>query len=349
MSASPGGAARTPAADPTAVRGKAVTGERSVKLGVNFAWHVHPWEDLLVLVRRAEELGYSAAFIDGDTAMLTSRKDADTLDGWTATTALVLETSRIEIGSLRLVHFWNAARLAQSVASLERIAPGRLRFLISIGDRSGDDRFGLPLPPVSDRIEWLDETLTATRSLWRGDCVTLRGKFLELEEARVRPIPRGGHLPVAIAAARPRMLELVATHADSWDINLPAIPKRVREAEANLSRACSRLGRDPTAIERSQLLFCRTCGPKQDGVTFRAAALAEYRRLNPWFSRISDDEIEGSLVLGERDSCQEQLVSLAASLRLDLPVVDLSGLALVPSLQVLEDLAPILDSGEMAR
>ena len=85
MSASPGGAARTPAADPTAVRGKAVTGERSVKLGVNFAWHVHPWEDLLVLVRRAEELGYSAAFIDGDPAMLPSRKDAATRDGWPAT------------------------------------------------------------------------------------------------------------------------------------------------------------------------------------------------------------------------------------------------------------------------
>ena len=49
--------------------------------GVAFAWHVHPWEDLLDLVRRAEEFGYAAAFVDGDVTMLKTRKDAAVLDG----------------------------------------------------------------------------------------------------------------------------------------------------------------------------------------------------------------------------------------------------------------------------
>ena len=35
---------------------------------------------------------------------------------------------------------------AQATASAERIAPGRLRFLISIGDRPHDERFGLRRP-----------------------------------------------------------------------------------------------------------------------------------------------------------------------------------------------------------
>ena len=46
-----------------------------MKLGVAFAWHGHPWEELLDLVRRAEALGYAAVFVDGDGSMLAERPD----------------------------------------------------------------------------------------------------------------------------------------------------------------------------------------------------------------------------------------------------------------------------------
>jgi hypothetical protein len=52
-----------------------------VKLGVAFTWHVHPWEELLALVRRAEELGFAAAFVDGDISQLASKSQRDVLDG----------------------------------------------------------------------------------------------------------------------------------------------------------------------------------------------------------------------------------------------------------------------------
>ena len=94
-----------------------------MKLGVSLAWHVHPWEELLALVQRAEELGYAAAFVDGDISMFASDSERDVLDGWTVTTALLARTQRIQIGSIRLVHHWNAARLAQAVATAERLAP----------------------------------------------------------------------------------------------------------------------------------------------------------------------------------------------------------------------------------
>lgn len=307
-------------------------------LGVNFAWHVHPWEDLLALVKRAEALGYAAAFPDGDIAMLTDRRDADVLDGWTVTTSLLARTRRIQIGSIRLVHHWNAARLAQSVATAERLTPGRLRFLVTIGDRPGDERFGYPVSPVAERIEWLDETLTALRALWRGDTVTLRGRHVELEEARIRPTPAGGHIPVGIAGAGTRMLELVAAHADLWDINLPPVPARVRDADARLERVCRRLDRDPASIERSMLLFARLA--RSGSASDRAGALAEYRRLNPWFRDVPDEEIEPGLVAGTPAQCREQLEKMTRELRIDFPVLDLSGLPLEPTLETLEALAP---------
>lgn len=305
-----------------------------MKLGVAFAWHVLPWEDLLDLILRAEALGYDAAFVDGDGSMLGERPHADTLDGWTVTATLLARTERIQIGSIRLVEHWNAARLAQAAATVERLAPGRLRFFISIGDREIDARFGLPRLPASERIAWLDETLTAVRSLWRGETVTREGRYVRLDRAWVRPTPPGGRLPIAIAARGPRMLELVAAHADIWDVNLPPVASRVRRAEAQLGEACRRRGRDPAAIARSMWIFARP------GQGEGAAALREFRRLNPWFHRVPDRELTGALVVGSGDQCAARVEEIARELRLDLPVLDLSGLAADAARHALESLAP---------
>ncbi len=306
-----------------------------MSLGVAFCWHTLAWEELLALVRRAESLGYAAAYVDGDVSMLSRRREAEVLDGWTVTSALLVLTQRIPIGSIRLVHHWNAGRLAQAVSTADRIAPGRLRFLVSIGDRPEDDRFGLPALSPGERVAWLDETLTALRGLWRGDGVTLSGRHVQLEEARVRPVPSGGRIPIEIAARRPRMLELVAAHADVWNVNLPALPGPVAAAAGRLERACARLGRDPEQIARSLWIFTRAGGDADV-----EAALPEFRRLNPWFREIPDAEAVRALLVGAGDSCRARLEELRETLDLDLPVLDLSGLDAPRARETLEALAP---------
>jgi alkanesulfonate monooxygenase SsuD/methylene tetrahydromethanopterin reductase-like flavin-dependent oxidoreductase (luciferase family) len=305
-----------------------------LKLGVAFAGHGCAWEELLALVREAEALGYEAAFVDGDVSMLDRRHERDVLDGWTATVVLLARTERIAIGSIRLAHHWNAARLAQAAATAERIAPGRLRFLIAAGDRVGDRRFGLALDAPSDRARRLDETLDALRALWRGETVTRHGDFVELDGARVRPVPPGGRIPIAVAARRPRMLELVAAHADVWEVNLPPIRTRVEAAAARLEAACWARGRDPAEIGRSLWIFTRAGWHDGD------AALAAYRGLHPWFGDLPDAEVAGALVTGEPVACRERLAQLAGELRLELPVVDLSGADAETARRSLRALAP---------
>jgi alkanesulfonate monooxygenase SsuD/methylene tetrahydromethanopterin reductase-like flavin-dependent oxidoreductase (luciferase family) len=302
-----------------------------LRVGVALGWHQLGWEALVAAAQRAEALGYAVLYHDGDVSMLSQRRDAEVLDGWTVTTALLARTAQIAIGSIRLVHFWNAARLAQAAVTADRITPGRFRFLVGVGDRPEDPRFGLRQPPVADRIAWLDESLDAARALWRGETVTRQGRFVTLERARVRPTPGGGGLPIEIAAKGPRLLRVVARHADVWNMNLPPIPRRVAAADQALADACGALGRDPGQIARQLWIFTRV-QTRPDP----AAALAEFRRFNPWFADLPDAELRGALLAGRGEDCAQQLRELCESLRLDLPVIDLSGLGASEVLHALE-------------
>jgi hypothetical protein len=130
------------------------------------------------------------------------------------------------------------------------------------------------------------------------------------------------------------MLELVAAHADCWEVNLPPVAAKVQQAATLLEAACRRRGRDPGAIQRSQWIFTRV----DPGAT--ADARAEFRCWNPWFREISDREIGSAVAFGSAAACRTRIAELAAELSLDLPVIDLSGLSSGPARAALEALAP---------
>jgi alkanesulfonate monooxygenase SsuD/methylene tetrahydromethanopterin reductase-like flavin-dependent oxidoreductase (luciferase family) len=298
----------------------------SQPLAVAFSWHQLGFEDLRELVRHAEARGYAAAYVDGDVSVIPSLGERDVLDGWTVTTALLAATTRIAVTSIRLVHHWNAARLAQASATLERLFPGRTRLFVSIGGQKADRRFGLPLPPAPDRIAWLDETLGAVRRLWRGEEVSGSGRFVALEGARVRPA-LAAPPPIEVGARSPRLLRVAAAHADAWNVNLPPLASRV-------APAAQALGASGGRIARTCQIFVRPGEDPRD-----PALLAAYRRFNPWFGGIPDAELAGAIVAGEPGDCRRRLDALRGELRLALPIADLTGLASDAARRALDALA----------
>jgi alkanesulfonate monooxygenase SsuD/methylene tetrahydromethanopterin reductase-like flavin-dependent oxidoreductase (luciferase family) len=303
-------------------------------LAVHLGGHHRGFDEVLALVQRAEVLGYRAAYVDGDVSIVPSRGDGPVLDGWTATVALLASTARIEIGSIRLVHHWNAARLAQSVSTAECVAPGRLRFLASIGGQPADRRFGFALPPASERIAWLDESLSALRRLWAGERVTLHGRFVTLEDAQVRPLPRGGRMPIEVGGAGARLLDVVARHADRWDMNIPPVARLVREATDRLAAACATARRDPASIGRSLWVFARP-----DRAVDDASLAGEFRRWHPWFRSLPDRDLGEAILAGPASGCRDRIARVRNDLGIDLPVLDLAGLSHPEAERALEALA----------
>jgi alkanesulfonate monooxygenase SsuD/methylene tetrahydromethanopterin reductase-like flavin-dependent oxidoreductase (luciferase family) len=301
---------------------------------VHLGGHHRDFAETLALVRRAEAAGYRAAYVDGDVTIVPSRGDAPVLDGWTATVAYLARTEHIEIGSIRLVHHWNVARLAQAVATIESAVPGRLRLFAAMGAQPTDRRFGFAFPAASERVAWLDEWLGALRRLLAGEVVTLRGRHVALDAAQVRPIPRGGRMPIEVGGARRAVLAVVARHADRWDMNVPPVAQRVRAAVAELAAVCREIGRDPASIGRSMLVLARPGDDPRSDATKQA-----FRRWHPWFGDMPDAELAEAIVAGPVGSCRDRIGRLRTELGIDLPILDLAGLDLGGASAAIEALA----------
>ncbi len=296
--------------------------------------NAHPYPELLALVREAEQLGYAAAFVDGDVSQRSAPGVREVAHGWSLHLALLAATERIAIGSIRLVHHWNACALAQAAATAERLFGERFRLLCSVGGQPADRHFGLPFPKAADRVRWLDETLTVARRLWRGESVSFAGAHVHCDEARLQPAP-GDEVPIAIAARGPKLLEVVARHARGWDINVPPIATRVDRAAAALDAACAREGRDPGEIARSQWIHVRPGGEAGSD-----QLVAGFRRTNPWFEAIPDEELSEGLVGGSPKACLERLAELRDRFQLDLQILELTGIDVATTQRVMNDLAP---------
>jgi hypothetical protein len=138
-----------------------------------------------------------------------------------------------------------------------------------------------------------------------------------------------------VGARSPRLLRVVAAHADAWNVNLPPLRAHVAPAHARLEAECRALGRAATAIALTCQVFAR---PGHDPTD--PALLAAYRRFNPWFGAIPDAELAGAILAGDPHECRSRLEALRTELHLALPIVDLTGLACDAARRALDALAP---------
>jgi alkanesulfonate monooxygenase SsuD/methylene tetrahydromethanopterin reductase-like flavin-dependent oxidoreductase (luciferase family) len=109
--------------------------------------------------------------------------------------------------------------LAREAITLDHASGGR--FELGIGSGSVPQElvaYGVTEASAGGRIARLGETLDIVRALWGGDTVTYHGEHFHLTEAQQVPGPIG-EIPIVIGGAGPKMMRLVARHADWW--NLP--------------------------------------------------------------------------------------------------------------------------------
>jgi alkanesulfonate monooxygenase SsuD/methylene tetrahydromethanopterin reductase-like flavin-dependent oxidoreductase (luciferase family) len=154
--------------------------------------------------------------------------------GLTSATAALAWSSSLRIGlGLMPVPLRNPALAAMEVATLARLFPGRFVPAVGHGVLPWMEQVGARAPsPMTLLREWV----TATRSLLRGDTVTVSGQYVRLSDV-VLDWPPATVPPLLVGARGPKTLALAGELADGLVLDAGISPPGVRQA---VDRAAAR-------------------------------------------------------------------------------------------------------------
>src|ERR1700727_758277 len=126
------------------------------------------YEDLLQSTRLAEEFGYAGFFLSDHYAPFVGDGHPGPTDVWTTLAGIARETSLIRLGSLvSSVTFRQPGSLAIIVAQVDAMSRGRVDFGLGAGYFEPEHRaYGIPFPPVGERVDRLAEALELITGLW---------------------------------------------------------------------------------------------------------------------------------------------------------------------------------------
>ncbi len=207
---------------------------------------------------------------------LTEPFTGPNLEAWSMLAALAEATHRIRLGcQVTGMVYRHPAVLANIAATTDIISGGRLELGLGAGwNEMETTAYGIPLPPLRERFDRFDEGVEAIIALLSQETTTLRGRYVQLTEARCEPKPvQRPHPPVTIGGrGRTRTLRTAARWAQQWNA-ITSGPGDWLSLKETLVEHCASIGRDPGEITCS--VNVRVEGP--DGIKQAAGLAGAYR------------------------------------------------------------------------
>ena len=210
------------------------------------------WTHLRALAIAAEEHGLDSVWAADHLLYRDGSGETVGLEEcWTILTAVAAVTSRVEIGPLVLATpFRNPALTAKMATTIDTVSAGR--FVMGLGCGWHEPEFDAFGYPFDHRVGRFEEALEIILPLLRTGRVDHHGRWYSAADAEITPPgPRPAGPPILIAGKGPRMLRLVARHADWWNAawyGPPETADNLDERIRNLDAACAEEGRDPATI-----------------------------------------------------------------------------------------------------
>jgi len=249
----------------------------------NFSWPGSPEElagQLSKVARAADTAGLDTVWVNDHLIQAEpgSPPDAEMVEAYTTLGYLASQTERVRLGTMVTgVTYRPPALLIKAVTTLDVLSGGRAWLGIGAGYLEAEARaLDLPLPPVAERFERLEETLRLAIQMWSGDTTPFEGTHYRLEHPVNSPNSlRRPHPPILIGGmGERRTLPLVARYADACNFfDIPDGGRTLRHKLALLERLCEDAGRPYHQIEKT---VSTRLGPDEPAEAFaeRCAALA---------------------------------------------------------------------------
>lgn len=203
------------------------------RLGLTIPLHAHTVAEMGPIAREAEALGYTELW----------STEISGVDGFTPLAFAAAHTSTVRLGTgVVAAATRGPALLAMSAAGCEEAAPGR--FILGIGCATPVIVSRWNGMPFEAPVATVREAVRSARAALAGERIRVddEGDGFRLDQ------PPGDHVPVYVAALRPRMLRLAGEVADGVILNFLPV-EGVTAALADVRTGAERAGRDPGAVD----------------------------------------------------------------------------------------------------
>ncbi len=198
----------------------------------------------------AEEAGFDAVCCSPHLAPWWSPEQgppAHCGNAWVWLGAAGRATRRVSIGTAvtAILHRYNPVVVAQQVATLESLCPGRAFLGVGSGEAMNEVPAGMRWPAVKEQLERTEEALTIIARLLDRQTVDFEGQYFRAQKARLY-LDYERRPPIYMSAFGPEAAEIAGRLADGvWTL---ADPSKAPAVIAAYKRGAESAGREPGEI-----------------------------------------------------------------------------------------------------
>jgi len=237
------------------------------RIGFKAAPQEVDWATLDATWAAAGEYGvFDAAWLNDHLTDSGQEHGGKSIEGLTLAATLAYRVPSKWIGHSVLSNtFRHPAVLAKAATVLDQATGGRFIVGLGAGWHEGEhEEFGIPLPPIGERISRLESAVSVLHALFSPEAqtppgVTLGDRFYPLRGATNDPGPvRLGGPPIWLGGQKPRGIALAARAADGWltpGNRAGDIAYFVDRRDA-LLRSFEAIGRDPSGFQFAGQVIC---------------------------------------------------------------------------------------------
>jgi F420-dependent oxidoreductase-like protein len=211
---------------------------------------------LTEIARAAEDAGFASLWVMDHFRQIPMFGPAwqDMLDSYSALSYIAAVTDRVRLGTLVTgITHRNVGDLGKILATLDVLSGGRAVCGLGIGWFEAENRaLGVPFPPRGERYALLEDALQFLPAFWGKGAPAFEGRVLNVPEAMCYPRPLQGRIPILVGGnGEHRTLRLAAQYADACNVigEADVVARKIAVLRAH----CATVGRDPTAVEVTQL------------------------------------------------------------------------------------------------
>lgn len=274
-----------------------------MEFGIQTGQQHRSFDEIVKLWKVAERAGFTYGWLYDHLVPVGGDLDGEVYEAWSMLAMLLARTEKIRGGILvSCVMFRHPAILAKTASTLDIASGGRLEFGIGGCWNSWEaDLYGVPFPPLGERLDRLDEAIDVVRTMWDPSKENYEGHYYKVSGAHFMPRPaQKPHPRIWIGGFGKRKLpRIVARQADGWNAIFLTLDE-YRERLDAMHRACEEIGRDPKSLTLS---FGQRVSVDSDAKRAEDRARLQYERHGVPF----DEQIRSRFIVGTPLQVAEQI------------------------------------------